>query len=1234
MYPTIRRTLTLLVLLISLSTSGLYATHIMGGNFNFICINSCTVRVELRIYRDCSGSSSITATSTAFAPTVTGCTSPTPVTAAWVAEPVIEVTPVCPGLSTNCTNGSFRGVQEYYFWREYNVCNAGPCPFNVSWSLCCRNGAITSGASNQNTYIQATFNNAISGCNSTPQFTNPPIPYICAGDTFIFNQGAYDPDGDSLSYRFGPCYQNNGAQVTYNAGYSQSAPLGPTWSASIDSVTGDISIIPQPGNIVVGVLCVYVDEWRNGSVVNTIERDIQVAVIACPPNDPPPVAGVSSVNGAFVNNPLSVTTCTGSQLCFNIRANDPNPTDFLTMYWDGSLAGGTFTSTANPNITDTITGLASTQPTARFCWTPTTPGLHTFVVTIVDDACPVPGRVQYTIRILVNTGLQRPSATAALTNNPSFCTEVQFNSSPPVGGTGPFFYDWIGPGNLNINPSNNLPSLTHIYPGPGAYPYTLTVTDAFGCQGQVSDTIVVPSGPTAAAGPDISLCSGFATTLGSPLSNAQNFQWIGPNTTPLSSTTISQPGFLYTNAGPNPDTLSYTLQATSGACTSLDYVDVVVFPIPTVTVTPTAATACDGDTVMLVATGGSTYLWSTGETNDTIYVTSPNTTTYTVTAIDNGCSSPPASATVTVLPGPVGIVSGTDFVCPGEFGTINVVGGNNWVWSTGATSNSINVGPITSDTSFWVVPSVGTCSGQPVTHTIQVHDLPTADFTSSTACEGGPTSFTNTSIGGSGTVTNYTWNFGDPNSGLNNTSTNQNPSHTFTAPGTYNVTLTVTASTGCTHTVTNTVTVNPLPVVNFTFDDVCEGTTMDFTNTSGANATTWSWNFGDNTTSNLQNPNHQFTQPGAYNITLTVTDPTTGCSNTVVKTGFVHPNPEVDFDWENSCFNTITTFDDLTTLTDPYGTTLSYWEWDLGNGTTSNLQNPVVNYPVGSYPVTLTVATSKGCTDSRTRIVGIEEIAPITAIDDTVCSGYSAFLEVTGAPSGTEVIWLYDPASNNPFHTGDFLNTVPLAERVTYWVALRDEDGCISNPQRIRGLIHWTPPVDFAASATEVSIPNAIVEFTSDINFNAGVTSILWDFGDGTNSAEANPVHQYTAPGVYTVTLTVEYESGCTKVVTKNEYITVDESINLWVPNAFTPNGDGTNDEFTIHSTLITDFEINIYNRWGTLIYTSQNMNFAWDGKDMNSGAIIPEGVVSYVIKATAYNGQVVQRSGTITIIR
>lgn len=95
-----------------------------------------------------------------------------------------------------------------------------------------------------------TLNTNITPCNSSPQFSNPPVPYICQGQPYTFNQGAFDPENDSLSYSLGPCYNTlPNTLVTYAAGFSQNAPLGSSWNVSINPTTGDITVVPQPGNI-------------------------------------------------------------------------------------------------------------------------------------------------------------------------------------------------------------------------------------------------------------------------------------------------------------------------------------------------------------------------------------------------------------------------------------------------------------------------------------------------------------------------------------------------------------------------------------------------------------------------------------------------------------------------------------------------------------------------------------------------------------------------------------------------------------------------------------------------------------------------------------------------------------------------------------------------------------------------------------------------------------------------
>ncbi|HHG83836.1 MAG TPA: hypothetical protein ENJ82_03730, partial [Bacteroidetes bacterium] len=214
------------------------ASHMMGVDLTYECINNCTIRVHLRAYRDCTGASSITNNIT-FNPQTPGCSAPNAVSN-WSPQQTVEVTPLCPGAQTACTNPSapINGTQEYYWFRDYNICSQPNCVFTISWGSCCRNASITSGAGSTGMGISATtVNTAITPCNSSPQFANPPVPYICAGQPYIFNQGATDPEGDSLAYSLGPCFTNGSIQVTYNAGYSPTQPLGASWNVTINANT-------------------------------------------------------------------------------------------------------------------------------------------------------------------------------------------------------------------------------------------------------------------------------------------------------------------------------------------------------------------------------------------------------------------------------------------------------------------------------------------------------------------------------------------------------------------------------------------------------------------------------------------------------------------------------------------------------------------------------------------------------------------------------------------------------------------------------------------------------------------------------------------------------------------------------------------------------------------------------------------------------------------------------------
>ncbi len=1211
------------------------ATHIMGYDVSYQCVNNCTIRVEQRAYRDCSGSAIVSPNSFQFISQTPGCGTPTPILGTWSVEQVQEVTPICSSIQTQCTQtgAAINGVEEYYWFRDYNICGLGNCIFSLEWTVCCRNSAITNTTTDDIWVGATTLNTGLTTCNNSPFFTNPPVPYICQGQTFTFSQGATDPEGDSLAYSLGTCFGTDGnSPVAYNSGYSAQQPLGPTWNVSINPVTGDITATPNPsgGNIEVAVLCVYVEEWRNGQLINTIARDIQMTVIPCPGNSIPFSNGITNLNGGIQTGTWDIVVCAGTPVSFDVPTQDPDAGQNHTLFWNGNLSGSGATFGSGTQI-DTVNG---NQPTGTFNWTPQASGVYVETFTIRDDACPITGQNQYSVIIDVQDGLPDASFTAT----PSGCTNVILNANPGTAGTGPYTYQWYGDGNLNLNPNNTSQTFPHTYPSPGTYVVNLIVTNNFGCQSFFSDTVVIPSGPTADAGPDISICSGYSTPVGSSSISGQSYFWFPA--TGLSNPNISNPVFSYVNNTGSPVTLSFTASATSGFCTAYDYVEVTVFPTPTVNVTSTNQ-VCEGGQTTLTASGGTSYLWSTGETTQSITVNPSTTTTYTVTAIDNGCASQPLSYTVTPIPGPSAFITGVDSVCPGSDATLSVTGGSSWQWSTGSTSQTITLNDLNIDSTVTVVPFDQGCPGAPVSYTVYQHEKPAGDFLFNTACINDPTSFTDQSSIGDGSVIAWRWDFDDPNTGTDNISNMQNPVHTFSEAGTYNVQLVITSSNGCRDTAVRAVTVNPLPFVDFDFDNVCDGVEASFTDlsSSAAGISSWSWNFAGQGTSTVQNPAFQFNGTGAFNVILTVTD-VNGCLNTREKTILIHPDPTPEFSWEPGCFNSIANFTSASFLNDPLGTTLDLHTWDFGDpnsgaDNTSNDVTPSHTYSSpGTYNVTLTVTSSQGCETSLTRSISLSPVPPLQVQNDTVCSGFGGTLLVTGGiQPNTTVTWFLTPNSTNPIHTGNFYATPPAVQTTTYYVAMEDATGCLSPLQPVRLVVNAAPSVQWAFSDTEVEIPNAIVEFNILQQLHGPIVSWFWEFGDGATSDQVEPVHQYTEEGEFDVSLTVVDDFGCTSSYSLPSAIRVTKHVAVYVPNAFTPNGDGLNDEFFVVSRLVTDLTIDIYDRWGNLMFRSDNPNFRWSGVDLD-GQPLPEGVYTWMINAVEFTGERIKKAGSITLYR
>lgn len=248
--------------------------------------------------------------------------------------------------------------------------------------------------------------------------------------------------------------------------------------------------------------------------------------------------------------------------------------------------------------------------------------------------------------------------------------------------------------------------------------------------------------------------------------------------------------------------------------------------------------------------------------------------------------------------------------------------------------------------------------------TINFLDAPNGDFSFTTECEGDNTAFTDQSTTASGTLNSWNWDFGDAG-----TSITANPLHTYPGSGNYNATLIVGNTHGCTDTVTYAVTVNPVPIADFTPTVACENTPITFNDQSfisSGSVVSWLYDFGGGVTSSNQNPTHVFTTSGTYPVSMTATSDL-GCVDDTTMSFVIHPAPTANFSFTPNPVLVLDNvfFTDLST-----GNSLTSWVWDFGDGEGNNIQNPTHSYADGGeYEVLMVVSDSIGCTDSISKIV-------------------------------------------------------------------------------------------------------------------------------------------------------------------------------------------------------------------------------------------------------------------------
>lgn len=250
--------------------------------------------------------------------------------------------------------------------------------------------------------------------------------------------------------------------------------------------------------------------------------------------------------------------------------------------------------------------------------------------------------------------------------------------------------------------------------------------------------------------------------------------------------------------------------------------------------------------------------------------------------------------------------------------------------------------------------------------TINFLESPVADFTVNTACFGSNSEFLDATTISSGTISTWDWTFGDGTSSIA-----QDPLHIYPANGSYTAQLIATASNGCSDTVSYPITVNPVPIANFSPTVACENTPTGFNDLSFISSGTidqWLYDFGGGDTETVQNPNYTFNSSGGYPVTLTVTS-NLGCTDDTTMNLFIYGAPQANFTFVP---NPALVLENVYFADQSFGNGINSWLWDYGDGEGDNVQDPIHNFDEGGdYVITLLVTDANGCIDTVTKVITI-----------------------------------------------------------------------------------------------------------------------------------------------------------------------------------------------------------------------------------------------------------------------
>jgi PKD repeat protein len=1054
----------LAIILLSLLAKESKATHIIGCDLRYQSTSTPGVyKLIMKMYADCAGIAPIcggcsaaipngspagcTASNAGFSLNITGLSTGfsgfnfgTYSLTAITGSNVYDVIETCPSVKTICTNCNTRtagtyspGVEVYTYEGNVNISSVptGCCRIAFTASTCCRSSSLTTMIGNAaSIFTLAEIDRCLTPLNSAPIFTNEARVLVPTGADFIYNLGAIDPDGDSLSYAFGQSFTALNTAVSFAPPFSATFPFpylgAPNPNAAypsglrIDPISGDVLF--RPIGVFVSFLVIEVTQWKliGGIRVNVgkTRRDVQLQTV---------ISSYANIliktfrNGILNQGANSFSVEPLQQICLDFKAESSGSIDTTDLTWnnpglyDTSMSNATFTRNyilSQRNIS------GPKADSFKFCWTPPLIALrtepHNFMVSAKNRLCNLSSTISrgFSIKVEYPKTIFIDSTTKSIyCNNKITSTNVNYRTSRLNLVSGNVFTVQLSDSSgsftnaINIGTKATTDSIGFI---PVNIPISLFLNRNYKIRVNASsDTVNLGvayaislvagfSAPFITNNRD-SFCRGLVSTFKvTPNTSGLTYKWLKNNLIIANETKDS---LLVDSA------YTYRAIVSNAGCSDTSNAKfLTIFPKPFANFTAPNYVCLKNSnaSINLLNTsnnnsGTTSYTWKYSDTSTSNLLNPIKTVTDTgnliiklIATSNNGCKDS-VSKTVNIRKAPIALFYTYDTAqCITnnyfEFWNQSEDNGlsNQYTWNFGVGSNVISNNLFRffsyNFTGTYAVKLIALSSNycaDTITQIVTVASKATAvNFAINKTAQclsNNNFIFTNQSTPNNSSL-KYKWDFGN-----GDTSTQQSPTYRYNILGGTSVKLVVTANNECLDSITKFVSVSAEAIANFSVANAAQcltGNNFSFTNSS-TNSTSQTWSFGDANNSSVLNPTKTYATAGSFEVKLLAKN-NANCNDSITKTVTVYPNTNLSFGINNAsqCLkNNLFNFTNTSSISSGSAT----YKWVLGEAdSTTNTSKTFTQ--TGNYKIYLLSLTNQNCADSFSKDIEVKASPTIGTI--------------------------------------------------------------------------------------------------------------------------------------------------------------------------------------------------------------------------------------------------------------